>query len=109
MGLRDKYRVSMDVYSLTIDHNKADYETNIGSEYVHLQPMDAAYAALIGGNLSKSFVIFTKLDTIIKPGMRLRSSTGELANTYFVKEEKTFEIGSKYNQHKKFIIEQKDV
>lgn len=107
MSLRTKYQVSMAVSRLATVGNKADYapqSTVIG----HIQPLDSSYAALIGGNLSKSFMVWVPPDADIEIGDKIVIATGDYAETYFMKEEKKYALGSAFQQHKEIIIEEKD-
>jgi len=105
MGLRDQYSVSMAIYRLVTTGQKSEY-TSDTTVIGHMQPLDPAYAALIGGNLSKSFTVWVDVGADIYLNDKLVIAVGDYAGTYFMKEEKIYSIGTL--THKEIIIEQKD-
>lgn len=104
MSLRDQYSVTATVKRRVITGNKSNY-TAQSTIKGHKQPLDSAYAALIDGDISKSFSFWVDVDADVKEGDQLTISSV----IYYVKEEKLFDIGSRSQQHKELVIERKDV
>ena len=105
-SLINQYYVTLTVYRLSTVGNKTSYQST-GDVTGHIQPLDGAYAALYEGNLSKSFLLVVDNSIDIVVGDKVVISSGNYADTYFVKEVKNYSIGTL--KHKEFIIEAKDV
>lgn len=105
MGLRDKYEVSMAVSRLTTVGNKSSYQS-LGTVVGHMQPLDPMNAALIEGNLSKSYQVWVEVDADIDVGDKIVIASGDYAGTYYMKEVKKYAIG--VQKHKEITIEEKD-
>lgn len=107
MGLRTKYTVSMAITRLGTVGYKSTY-ASLGTVVGHLQPLDSAYAALIEGNLSKSYMVWVDSAANIDTGDKAVIASGDYAGTYYVKEVKKYLQASKTMKHKEIVIEQKD-
>ena len=106
MRLRKKYSASGVIGRLTTVGNKSDYVDQNDPVVGQVQPLDSAYSALIGGNLSKSFNWWVSINADVKIGDRVVIALGAYADTYFVKELKKFAIGSM--KHLEIIMDRKD-
>ena len=107
--LRKANSVSMAMQRQTTVGQKADYSASpAGTLTFHMQPLDATYAALIGGNFSKSFMGWPDVNADIKVGDKGVVATGKLADTYYVQGVKTYDVGSKKMRHLEVIFEAKD-